>query len=154
MLTMSSSTNSWRLNPKTFAILLIWNPQEVDLFADRFNTQLEKYISWKLDPFALITDAFLANWGGVKAYAFSPFCLIQRCIEKVRKIGGIGHCDTSMANTTLLSNVTEHVNCRLHSSTFCPGGGEHPLITNGTLTFVVWKISGETKECMANQQIL
>uniref|UniRef100_A0A8W8JUE2 Uncharacterized protein n=1 Tax=Magallana gigas TaxID=29159 RepID=A0A8W8JUE2_MAGGI len=76
------------------------------------------------------------------------------------RAGGISHCDTSMANTTLLSNVTEYVNSRPHSSTPIEGppsvtrGDPHPLITNGTLKLVVWKISGETKKCMGHQQTL
>lgn len=83
------SINSWRLNPKIFAqINSLWGPLEMDLFADRLNAQLEKYMSWKPDPFAMGTDAFLAHWGGMKAYAFPPFCLIQRCIAKVQKERG------------------------------------------------------------------
>ena len=83
------STNSWRLNPQIFTqIDLQWGPLEMDLFADRLNAQTEKYMSWKPDPFAVGTDAFLANWEGMKAYAFPPFCLIQRCVAKVQKEKG------------------------------------------------------------------
>lgn len=44
------------------------------------------------------------------------------------RAGGIGHCDTSMANTTLLPNVIEHVNSRPHSSTTTEGP---PSVTRG-----------------------
>ena len=32
-------------------------------------------------------DAFLLDWKGLKGYAFPPFCLIGRCLVKVRKEG-------------------------------------------------------------------
>ena len=83
------STNSWRLNPQIFTrIDLQWCPLEMDLFADRLSAQTEKYMSWKPNPFAVGTDAFLKNWEGMEAYAFPPFCLIQRCVAKVQKDKG------------------------------------------------------------------
>ena len=156
------STNSWRLNPKIFAqINLQWGPLEIDLFADRLNAQLEKYMSWKPDPTAVGTDALLANWGGMKAYAFPPFCLIQRCIAKVLKEKGELVIVTpawqtqpyypmllnmSIANPILLPPQTNLL--------LSAGGKTHPLVVKGTLKLVAWKISGEIKKCRAYQQTL
>lgn len=68
------SINNWRLNPKIFAQKnALCGPLDMDLFADRLNAQVEKYMSWKPDPFAVSTDAFLANWGAMKDYAFHHF---------------------------------------------------------------------------------
>ena len=69
--------SDWRLLTEIFQqISRSLGPVEVDLFSNRLNAQLEKYVSWKPDPFALATDAFLLNWKGLKGYAFPPFCLI------------------------------------------------------------------------------
>ena len=49
-------------------------PVEIDLFADRINTQKAKFMSWKPDPEAH-EDAFSVKWTNMKAYAFPPFAL-------------------------------------------------------------------------------
>lgn len=83
------SINSWRLNFKIFVqINLLWGFLEMDLFVDRLNVQLEKYMSWKFDLFVMGIDVFLVYWGGMKVYVFLLFCLIQRCIVKVWKEWG------------------------------------------------------------------
>ena len=78
------STNSWRQNPQIFTQMdLQWGPLEMDLIADRLNAKTEKYMSWKTGPYVVGTDAFPANWEGMKTYAFPQFCLLQRCVAKV-----------------------------------------------------------------------
>ena len=57
----------------------------VDLFADRLTTQKSRYISWRPDLGAMAIDAFSVKWNAINAYAFPPFCLIGRCLAKVRK---------------------------------------------------------------------
>ena len=57
-------------------------PCQVDLFATRINHQLQKYISGKPDPFAQGIDALKLDWKEMEGYAFPPFCLIGRCIQK------------------------------------------------------------------------
>lgn len=63
----------------------LWGTREIDLFADRLTTQKSKYISWKPDPDALATDAFSQTWTTMSAYTFPPFCLIGRCLAKIKK---------------------------------------------------------------------
>ena len=84
-----TSTNNWKLNSNVFhQIVKQWGPIELDLFADRQNAQTPAYISWKPDPKAIGTDAFMTLWKGRKAYAFPPFCLIPRCLAKLQREGG------------------------------------------------------------------
>lgn len=85
---------------------------EIDLFAEKRNVHLEKYMSWKPDPFAMGTDVFLANWGSMKDYALTILPETEMYSKSSEREGRFGHYDTSMANTTVLSNVTEHVDCR------------------------------------------
>ena len=63
----------------------IWGSVEVDLFADRLNTQKKQYVSWKPDPGAIATDAFSINWKSLTAYLFPPFSMIARCLAKIKK---------------------------------------------------------------------
>lgn len=57
---------------------------EIDLFASRLNAQLSRYVSWLPDPNAESVDAFSLNWREFKFYAFPPFCLIPKCLQKIR----------------------------------------------------------------------
>ena len=73
----------WRLDPSVFqAILQILGPCTVDL---RLNTQLEQYISWRPEPFAIATDALQVPWINLQGYAFPPFCLIGKCLRKAER---------------------------------------------------------------------
>ena len=56
---------------------------EVDLFASRINAKLDNYFSWHPDPSSLVTDAFSVGWGDVYGYAFPPFRLLGRVIQKI-----------------------------------------------------------------------
>ena len=55
----------WMLNPEIFqkAIKHLKFKPDLDCFATRLNTQLPKYISYKLDLYAYLTDAFSCRWG-------------------------------------------------------------------------------------------
>ena len=55
---------------------------EIDLFASRLNNQLNQYVSWHPDPGAAFIDAFNLNWHNIQLYAFPPFSLIARCLQK------------------------------------------------------------------------
>ena len=82
---MFTDSSNWMLNKEIFKMIMNqFGPAEIDLFADRTNHQLKKYISWKPDPTALKTDAFTVKWNGFLGYAFPPICLIGRCLAKVR----------------------------------------------------------------------
>ena len=56
---------------------------QTDLFASRLTTQLKNYISWRPDPEAIHTDALTIHWAPLKGYAFPPFNLISKTLEKV-----------------------------------------------------------------------
>ena len=44
-----------------------------------------RYVSWPADPFAIVTNAFSLEWQGEIGYAFPPFALIGRCLQKMYK---------------------------------------------------------------------
>ena len=58
--------SKWQLCPAMFRSLMqVRGPCAIDLFADRLNAQLPRFlISWRPDPMALATDALLQGWSG------------------------------------------------------------------------------------------
>ena len=51
--------SDWSLDPKVFHFTQEkWGPLEVDMFASRLTTQLERFFSWRPDPEADALDAF------------------------------------------------------------------------------------------------
>ena len=70
------------LNSQTFQKTMkqLKSKPDLDCFASRLNTQLPKYISYKPDPHAYLTDAFSVPWGFCKCYLFPLFSLICRTL--------------------------------------------------------------------------
>ena len=67
----------WMLNPVVFQRILTWmGPLEVDLFASRLTRQLPRFYSWRPDPEAEATDAFLQDLSIIQGFANPPWCLI------------------------------------------------------------------------------
>ena len=81
---VGNNRTEWSLNIEVFKFILSEFPDvEIDLFASRFNTKLDNYVSWGPDPQAFATDAFSLCWSNFVAYAFPPFSLIHRVLDKV-----------------------------------------------------------------------
>jgi hypothetical protein len=76
-------SSDWMLNPEVFNRLRAHWSLEVDLFASLWNRQLDRFVSWGCHPGALAVDAFGIGWKDLSAYAFPPFCLIQKCLTKI-----------------------------------------------------------------------
>lgn len=55
----------------------------IDLFASRCNAKCPVYISWKNDPDAWAADAFTVSWSDMLFYAFPPFALILKMLQKI-----------------------------------------------------------------------
>ena len=80
------SSAEWQLHKMVFQnILTLLGQCQVDLFATRLTHQLPQYVRWRPDPFAMATDAFQVCWTNVEGYAFPPFSLVGRCLQKVRQ---------------------------------------------------------------------
>ena len=67
------------------ALFLAWGKPNVDLFATRLNNRLPMWISPMADPQALGIDAMSMSWKVMFTYAFPPFVLLGRVVEKVVK---------------------------------------------------------------------
>ena len=141
----------WKLDESIFIkISEIFGEPDIDLFATRLNKQIPKYVAWKPDPGALFIDAFSGDWHEYYCYAFPPFSLISRVLQKVHSDG----CDcliivplwpTQIWFTALLEMVT-------HCPIILPRSPHllrlpthvqrtHPL--HGKLTLIACRLSGQ-----------
>lgn len=75
----------WELNDFAFTTILEQYDRipTVDLFASRNNTKCKKFVSWLRDPEAWAVDAFTLDWSKFYFYAFPPFSLILRALQKI-----------------------------------------------------------------------
>lgn len=74
----------WELGHRQFEeITQCFGEPCIDLFASRINTKCRLYISWKRDPFAYNIDAFTVDWSQFYFYAFPPFALILKTLNKI-----------------------------------------------------------------------
>ena len=63
---------------------------QVDLFATRLNYKVKPFYAWKPDPEVDGCDAFTKFWGEKTFYAFPPFALLPKVIQKVKCDGAVG----------------------------------------------------------------
>ena len=62
---VSRMDGEWMLQPDIFnKICQLFYTPVIDLFATRLNAQLPVYVSWRPDPSAMCTNAFILDWGG------------------------------------------------------------------------------------------
>jgi len=144
-------SSEWKLCPDVFSrVCQLMGEPQIDLFASRLNHQLPQYIAWRPDPYSQGTDAMQQTWTKRFPYAFPPFCLISRVLQKVlqEKVEKIlivtptWHTQPwypqllqmSIARPLLLPNRSNLLKD--------PLGNLHTLIQNRTLRLAVWKVSG------------
>ena len=95
--------SDWTLCFPAFQDLLLLWPATIDFFAISLNHRLPVYFSPMDNPQSAGTDAMMQPWDGLQAYAFPPFGLLQRVIEKVRQFRVLGaHVGGSVLASTLL----------------------------------------------------
>ncbi|MES9880172.1 MAG: reverse transcriptase domain-containing protein [Sedimenticola sp.] len=61
-----------------------WGDPMVDLFATRLNAKLPLFVSPVPDASAWAVDAMSFGWGNLDAYAFPPFVLLPRLLQRVK----------------------------------------------------------------------
>lgn len=82
---MQETRTEWMLCKNDFHKIiqeLSFNPK-IDLFASRLNNQLPAFVSYRPDPLAMAINAFTLDWGETPFYAFPPFSIIPRVLQKI-----------------------------------------------------------------------
>lgn len=79
-----SPETEWELADWAFTLISKkFGTPEIDLFASNVNTKCKKFVSWKKDPDSMAVDAFTISWKKFLFYAFPPFTLILKVLQKI-----------------------------------------------------------------------
>lgn len=74
----------WALSDDAFSLICeTFRQPEIDLFASRLNKKCKKFVSWHNDPEAFTVDAFTVSWKPFFFYAFPPFSVILKVLQKI-----------------------------------------------------------------------
>lgn len=74
----------WELSDSAFnQITNAFGQPNIDLFATRVNKKCNRFVSWHRDPDAFQINAFTMKWSEFYFYAFPPFSIILRCLQKI-----------------------------------------------------------------------
>ena len=78
----------WRLDDASFRWLKEkspWGEPSLELFANRLNRHLDRFVSPCDDDLAVATDALVCNWPDEVCYAFPPTVILDRVIMKLQQ---------------------------------------------------------------------
>ena len=151
----------WMLSAPIFQrIVALFGKPDIDLFASRLNAQVEDYVSWKPHPMAKFVDAFTIDWSQFFFYAYPPFCLVSRCVQKIIQdhasgILAIPLWTTQPYFTAVLSLLTETprvFNASVQNLVHQTLDGPHPL--HQRLQLMVCKLSGDPCKSLRFRQTL
>ena len=139
----------WMLNPQVFQkIQENMGPLEIDLFASRLTKQLSHFYSWRADPETAATDAFMQDWSHLRGFANPPWCLISRCLSKVKAEEARMVLVTPLRNTqpwfpVVLEMLEDYPRLLINQPDLVvlPVGQEF-LLKQGVPQLIAWPISG------------
>ena len=76
----------WKLDPAVFkTVSAFWGKPFINLSSSRLNFQLRPFVSRKPDPQAFAIDALSISWTEHNFYAFPPFVLTNRVLQKTEQ---------------------------------------------------------------------
>lgn len=79
-----SEETEWELNDLVFQnIISTFGQPEIDLFASSLNAKCTKFVSWWGGSGSIAADAFTIDWKDYFFYAFPPFSVILRVLQKI-----------------------------------------------------------------------
>ena len=58
---------------------------DIDMFASRLTKQIPIYAYWLPDPESSFIDAFTTKWNNIFIYAFPPFSITWRMLQKSKR---------------------------------------------------------------------
>ena len=110
----------WTLHQSVFkAQCITCDTPNLDLFATCLNNRLPVFVSPMADPLAVDVDAMSMSWKGMYAYAFPPFVMLGRVLEKVLLKGSSLRDDSSRPEMAQSVLVCQNVGTTSRLS-FCP----------------------------------
>ena len=85
----STINTEWSLHPQV--ALQLWDQwflPDMDLFATRYNTKLQRYVSLFPDEEAVAVNTLTLEWDNKTVYAFPPFAILKKVVEKLEQSVG------------------------------------------------------------------
>uniref|UniRef100_A0A1Y1M5T5 Reverse transcriptase domain-containing protein n=1 Tax=Photinus pyralis TaxID=7054 RepID=A0A1Y1M5T5_PHOPY len=80
-----SKETEWEISNLVFKdIISTFGKPEVDLFASKMNAKCKRFVSWLGDSECIAVDAFTIKWNKFFFYAFPPFSVILRALQKIK----------------------------------------------------------------------
>ena len=122
-------------------IVALFGKPDIDLFASRLNAQVKDYVSWKPHPMAKFVDAFTIDWSQFFFYAYPPFCLVSRCVQKILVIPLWTTQPYFTAVLSLLTETPRVLNASVQDLIHPTLDGPHPL--RQQLQLMVCKLSSD-----------
>ena len=155
--------SEWMLDSSVFLRICrtLSPPPEIDLFASMLNFRLPKYCSRSQDAQAWRIDAMSFPWSGLRLFAFPPFSMLPRVLEKVALDGA----DLALVAPywpkrpwfpkllSLLSGLPRALPCQADLLTQPLSHLVHPQIE--TLHLSLWPLSGNKvyRQAFLNEQL-
>lgn len=88
---LANHDTEWQLADYAYKkVTSILGTPVIDLFASRNNKKCNYYCSWDRDSQAFAIDAFTIDWSPWFFYAFPPFAIISKVIQKIKTDGAVG----------------------------------------------------------------
>ena len=80
------SSCEWALDSDCFAqaVQKVQITPDIDLFASRLNYKLKPFVAFKPDPEASAINAFGISWSNYSFYAFPPFSILPKVLQKIQ----------------------------------------------------------------------
>ena len=136
-------------------------PMQGGPLASRLNNQLDQYVSWRPDPYAIATDAFQIAWHSTHGYAFPPFSLVGKCLQKIHREEATVVMVAPVWSTQpwypmlLESLIDIPILLTMHPDMLSnPFNERHPLMVHNKLQLAAWKLSGSNTELREFQRKL
>ena len=160
LLIKKSHKLEWKLSENVFykALSMLNVNCNIDLFVSRLNYQLTPFVSYKPDPEVMSVDAFTINWKSWNFYAFPPFALITRVLQKICVDEATGVIIVPLWSTQAffptLMNMLVSIPIFIHRKKDLPAEPNltHPL--HHKLHLLACQVSGDTYKQQAFQQTL
>lgn len=133
---------------------------DIDIFASKDNYHCPRYVSWFRDPGAEAIDAFTLDWRKLNFYAFPPFALILRVLQKICSDGATGIIVIPLWEAQpwyplfikLIVGEPVHFKPAINLLISPYSENRHPLAEE--LTLVAAKLSGRPSKLRASQRKL
>ena len=153
-------SGDWKLKTKIFKQLQqLRGPLNIDLFSMEWNKQLPQFYSWGNQPHSMGQDALSFSWEKTGNYAFPPFILINKVIQKIMMenvrillITPLWQTAPWYSKLSQLSYRNPILLPQIQDLLSNSQGEPHPLVKERRLRLAAWSLSGKKSDYLEFQK--